>query len=231
MRFLNRLLGDPTSEPESLGEGIEGHWTVPNGDGTDEDDPQRPGTLRVSIFVGGLTEAPTDGICTSTNPRLSLMGGTGAAVLQRAGWAVKRECESILEAEREETGRESLRVGSARITTAGALPFEGIVHCVASDDSHRSSPEIVRRSVRSALARAGEAGWDSLAMPPFGTGHAHLDLERALEAMARELRTGGTAVRGVVLVLQDPSTVPQARRILDRELTNPPPPPEETGVR
>ncbi|MDX1632146.1 MAG: macro domain-containing protein [Thermoanaerobaculia bacterium] len=220
MSFLDRLLGDDRprqgeEDPERVP-----HWTVP-AKRPGETGSGDPGPCRISLFAGNLTRAPADGICTSTNPRLSLMGGTGAAVLQRAGWAVKRECESILEHHREETGRETLEPGTAWTTTAGALPFQGIVHCVASDDSHRSSPEIVTQVVESALNRAMEAGWESLAMPPFGTGHAHLDLDRAVTAMARQILASRVEVEEVVLVIQDPSAVPGVRQVMERELEDP----------
>ena len=62
--------------------------------------------MNVSIFAGDITDAPADAICTSTNPRLSLMMGTGGAVRERGGFGVLRECEAIV------AGSPPLRAGS-----------------------------------------------------------------------------------------------------------------------
>jgi len=35
--------------------------------------------MRISIFAGDICDVPAEALCTSTNPRLSLAMGTGAA--------------------------------------------------------------------------------------------------------------------------------------------------------
>jgi len=118
--------------------------------------------MKLSIFAGDIADAPADAVCTSTNPRLTLMMGTGASVRARGGRAVARACESLA----------PLPPGAARATTAGNLPHKIAIHCVASDANHRSSEAIVRSCVTTALACADAAGCEIVAMPIFGTGHA-----------------------------------------------------------
>lgn len=172
------------------------------------------GPLIVALHAGDLVTAPAAAICTSTNPRLSLLGGTGGAVVLEGGRGVKREAEALLE-RRRQGGDEEMEVGSVHTTTAGTLPHDLVIHCVASDSLHRSSPAIVRRCVHGALAAADAAGCASVAMPVFGSGHSSLDLDEALGAIAEALRDGTTDVEEVVLVLLDPDRVPRARRQLD----------------
>ncbi len=163
--------------------------------------------MRVSVFVGDITDAPADAICTSTNARLSLMMGTGGSVRERGGFEVLRACEQLLA----QSGRTTLGVGTAHLTTAGKLPFMAVIHCIASDPvTHLSSADIVRACVKNALAHADAIGCARLAMPVFATGHAHLRFDRALEAMAAALREMPTNVEEVVVVVNDQDWAAQA---------------------
>lgn len=159
--------------------------------------------MRVSVFAGDICDAPADALCTSTNPRLSLAMGTGGSIRDRGGHGILRECEEIVDVEYRRSGRRSLPAGSAYLTTAGDLPAKVIVHCVASDDAHRTSADVIRSCVKSAILRAEEAGCASIAMPLFGTGHARFSFDRALIAMAEALRDSVTTVGQVIIVVYD----------------------------
>jgi O-acetyl-ADP-ribose deacetylase (regulator of RNase III) len=159
--------------------------------------------MKVTVFTGDICDASADALCTSTNPRLSLAMGTGGSLRDRGGHRILRECEELIDAECKRSGRHSLPAGSAHITSAGDLPAKVIIHCVASDEAHRSSVDIVRSCVRNALARAQEAGCCSVAMPLFATGHARLNFDRAITAMAEALRDAVTTVEHVVIVVFD----------------------------
>lgn len=164
--------------------------------------------MKLSIFLGDIADAPAEALCTSTNPRLSLMMGTGASVRGRGGSAVSRACEALLE------GRQSFPAGSVHATTAGALPHKVAIHCVASDAAHRSSEAIVRSCVANALACADAAGCTSIAMPIFGTGHARLPFAGAARVMARTALDASTLVREVTFVTNDEERVDELRAIL-----------------
>jgi O-acetyl-ADP-ribose deacetylase len=168
---------------------------------------QRIGEVKISVFAGDLTEAPAEAICTSTNPRLSLMMGTGGAVRERGGFEVLRACEQI-------AGGIPLPAGSAHTTTAGALPYTAIIHCVASNDTHITSAAIIEACVRNALACADAAGCMTVAMPVFGAGHARFKFDRALLVMLETLLRASTSVEHVVIAINDPERAESARRVL-----------------
>jgi Predicted phosphatase homologous to the C-terminal domain of histone macroH2A1 len=170
--------------------------------------------MNVAIFVGDITEAPVDAICTSTNPRLSLMMGTGGSVRAKGGWEILRAAEEIIEAESRRTGRRQLRVGAAYAANAGILPYKTVIHCIASDPSHSSSSEVVRACVVNALAVADGAACRSVAMPAFATGHAHFRFERSVRAMAEALRDASTSVESVVIVVLEPDRAESALHLL-----------------
>ncbi len=159
--------------------------------------------MNVSVFVGDLTEAQAEALCTSTNPRLSLVAGTGGAVRDRGGWEIKRECEAIVEEFSRRTGRNALPIGSVHATTAGALDSRVILHCVASDRAHRSSAAVIEACVRNALIRAATEHCASVAMPVFGAGHAGFDFARAVRAIGQALVAAPPDAPDVVVVVED----------------------------
>lgn len=164
--------------------------------------------MKISLFHGDIVDAPAEAVCTSTNPRLTLLMGTGAAVRERGGFEILRACEAIVA----EAG--PLRPGSAHVTTAGALPFRIAIHCVASDPAHRTSDGVVGACVRNALARADAAACRSIAMPVFASGHARYRFARALEAMLAALREAETNVAEVVIAVPEEGRVEEARGVL-----------------
>jgi O-acetyl-ADP-ribose deacetylase (regulator of RNase III) len=177
-----------------------------------------PGGAEVALFVGDLAEAPAEVLCTSTNSRFSLLGGTGAAIIESAGWGLRDEAQAIVEAARASTGRAELDVGTVHRTSAGRLPRAFVLHCVASGPGHRTSVEAIRSCVRGALGEADRAGRFTLAMPVFGAGHAGLPFARAVRAIAEELASTATTVPRIVLVVFEEDRVTLVRRILDEVL-------------
>lgn len=163
--------------------------------------------MKLSIYLGDIAGAPAEAVCTSTNPRLSLMMGTGAAVRGRGGPEIMRACE----------GLPPFRAGTVHVTTAGTLPYKAVIHCVASDDAHRSSVAVIRSCVANALAAADAAGCTTVAIPILGTGHARLPFPEAAGAMARTALEAGSAVHEVKFVTNDEERVDELRAVLERE--------------
>lgn len=206
---------DPDADEEEDGRSPEllGLWRVPDTDGGGDASPPR-----VALYVGDLAAVPADAVCTSTNPRLSLWAGTGSAVVRRGGWEIKRQAAELVERVRRDTGCEELEPGTVHVTDAGYLPHRAVLHCVASDARHRSSPAIVRRCVEEALVAAASAGCATVAMPIFASGHAGLEVGAAVEAMGNALRDGRPEAAGVEevrLVISGRERAQRAREVLD----------------
>ena len=164
--------------------------------------------IDVSIFEGDITDATADAVCTSTNPRLSLMMGTGSAVRERGGFEVLRACEQIVR-------NKPLPAGSAHVTTAGALPFRIAIHCVAANENHLTSAAVIRACTRNALLRAAENGCSSVAMPVFGSGHGRFKFDQALATMLEAIREAPPSIARVVIAVNEPERAAAARRILE----------------
>ena len=186
-----------------------------------EQPPERwnaPGDVEVALFVGELAEAPAEVLCTSTNPRLSLLGGTGAAIIAGAGWGVRQEALEIVQRAQATTGLAGLELGTVHRTSAGRLSHAFLLHCVASRPGHAVSAEAIRSCVRGVLAEADRAGCSTVAMPVFGAGHASFPFDRAVRAIGEELSSASTAVQRVVLVIFDGDHVTRVKRVLDEVL-------------
>jgi len=166
--------------------------------------------MRVSIFVGDIADADAEALCSSTNPRLSLVMGTGASIKARGGVEILRECEAIAGPA---GGR--LTAGSAHVTTAGSLPHKIAIHCVASNDAHQTSEAIIRACTGQALMLAAEHQCASIAMPAFATGHAHAKFERAIAVMAEAIASAPDVVKQVTIVVADEKHARTARSILE----------------
>jgi O-acetyl-ADP-ribose deacetylase (regulator of RNase III) len=174
-----------------------------------------PAGLEVSLFVGELADAPTRVLCTSTNPRLSMLGGTGSAVVERAGWGVHKEAQAVVQRAAAGSGRTGVAIGTVHRTSAGRLPHAFLLHCVVSGPGRAASAEAIRSCVQGALMETERAGCPSLAMPVFGSGHASFPYERAITAMAEALLAYTLPVPRVVVVVFDPDRLPPVERVLD----------------
>ena len=142
------------------------------------------------------------------------MMGTGAAIRERGGFDVLRACERIVEEERTRTGRTGLPVGSVHVTTAGTLAFDAVIHCVASGDAHRSSPDIIRICAQKALRTAASLGASSVALPVFGSGHARVRFDQAVRALAEGVRGAPVGIEMIVVVVPERDRAAEAEQIL-----------------
>lgn len=83
-----------------------------------------------------------------------------------------------------ELGRHGvLPLGSAVFTSAGRLPFRGLIHVAGINLLWRASPQSVQGSVRSAMTIAGEQGLTSLAFPVVGAGVGGYSEDEAIGLM------------------------------------------------
>jgi len=113
----------------------------------------------VQTVVGDLLDQPVEVIVNAWNRNfipwwLLLPQGVSGAIKRRGGYVPFRELAKC----------GMLEAGEARLTSAGRLPFRGIIHVAALNLLWRSSPEIIKASVTNALVLASTNG---LAQLPF----------------------------------------------------------------
>jgi O-acetyl-ADP-ribose deacetylase (regulator of RNase III) len=145
--------------------------------------------VKTNLFLGDICQVPADVICTSTNPHLDLMIGTGGAVRSAGGWGIQEECYRIIRERGNVPERTFLDPGEAVMTSAGNLPYAAVIHCVAIDSFHNSTAEIIGECVSNALAEFAKLpDTASLAFPVFASGNGRFDFAASLTEICRALK-------------------------------------------
>jgi O-acetyl-ADP-ribose deacetylase (regulator of RNase III) len=145
------------------------------------------------------------------------MLGTGGAIREAGGWVIQEECRKIIDAADRARRQRWLAPGSAVLTGAGTLPFRGIIHAVAIDAFHDSTPAIIRNCVRNALDLVAGLSppIERLGMPVFASGHGKLAFDDSLYAMLDELAAGvPETLRTLLIVANRDERADRARQIL-----------------
>jgi O-acetyl-ADP-ribose deacetylase (regulator of RNase III) len=137
--------------------------------------------MPLSIVPGDLLDQKVDAIVNAWNRNiipwwLLIPQGVSGAIKRRAGYAPFREL-----------GYRPLPLGAARHTSAGRLPFRGIIHVAAIDMLWRASADSIMRSARSACELAIAHGYRTLAIPVLGSGSGGFPEEEALAVLQRAL--------------------------------------------
>ena len=144
---------------------------------------------------GNLLEQPVDAIVNAANGHLAHGGGVAGIIARAAGPALQAESDDLVRT------HGPFPTGSAVVTTAGSLPFKGVIHAVGP--RHGEGDE-ERRLVQALLASwkcAEERGWTSVAFPAVSSGIFAVPLDicaRAYLKAARQAR-----LRNVRLCLRD----------------------------
>lgn len=149
--------------------------------------------MDMEIVRGDLLDQPVEAIVNAWNRNLIpwwllLPQGVSGAIKKRGGTQPFREL-----------GRAPLALGAARLTSAGRLGFEGIIHIAGIDGLWRASEKSIRGSIRSAMAVADEQNFASVAFPIIGAGSGSFNEASALQIMRDEFDKIESGVRVVVV--------------------------------
>ena len=177
--------------------------------------------MKPGLYVGDICRAPVEVICTSTNPHLDLMLGTGGAVREAGGSVIQEECNALIAANRANGGPAYLKQGSVARTGAGRLPFRTVIHCVAIDAFHDSTREAIVSCVRGALIEAARMSPParSILFPALASGNGNYDFEKSVDHIA-EIVSAETppCIEQVWIMVKDGRKKAQALRVLEARL-------------
>ena len=130
--------------------------------------------MPVTLVSGDLLEQKVEVIVNAWNRNvipwwLLLPSGVSGAIKKRGGYAPFRELGKF----------GPIPLGEARWTSAGRLPFKGIIHVAGISLAWRSSAKAVEQCVKNALGLATDHGVASIAFPLIGAGTGGLKHETA----------------------------------------------------
>lgn len=144
---------------------------------------------------GDLLKEPVDAIVNAANGHLAHGGGVAGIISRAAGPALQDESDALVAA------RGPFPTGSAVATTAGALPFRGVIHAVGprygEGDEERKLFDALTNSFRVAV----ENGWNSVSFPAVSSGIFAVPLDVCARAYLRAARA--SPLRNVRLCLRD----------------------------
>ncbi len=113
---------------------------------------------------GDLLAEPVEAIVNAANGHLAHGGGVAAVISRAAGPALQAECDRLI------AERGALPTGSAVVTTAGRLPFKGVIHAVGPCYGEGDEEDKLFKALISSWERARERGWESVSFPAVSSG-------------------------------------------------------------
>jgi O-acetyl-ADP-ribose deacetylase (regulator of RNase III) len=134
-------------------------------------------------------------IVNAANGHLAHGGGVAGVIARAAGQALVEESEAIVR----RLG--PLPTGSAVVTTAGRLPFKGVIHAVGPRYGEGDEETKLLAALNAAFARAVENQWSSVAFPAVSSGIFAVPLDICARAYLRAARA--SPLRNVRLCLRD----------------------------
>jgi putative ATPase len=147
------------------------------------------------VVRGNLLEEPVEAIVNAANGHLAHGGGVAGIISRAAGPALQEESNHIV------NNRGPIPTGSAVVTTAGKLPFKGVIHAVGPRYGEGDEEEKLFSALMSAFHEAKQRGWNSLSFPAVSSGIFAVPLDVCARAY---LRAGRAAPLGKVrLCLRD----------------------------
>lgn len=120
--------------------------------------------LTFEIVSGDLLKEETDVIVNAANSYLSHGGGIAAVIERAAGEELKREGDKIVR----EKG--PIPTGEAVMTSAGKLPFKGVIHCVGPRFGEGEEGEKLKKAIKNAFKIAEDKSFKSLSFPAVSSG-------------------------------------------------------------
>ena len=163
------------------------------------------GDAEVRLITGDITAVRADAIVNAANESLLGGGGVDGAIHQAGGPTILAECRRL----------GGCHPGEAKVTTAGRLPAQYVVHTVGPRyyQDPQNAPVVLAAAYRNSLAAAEERGCRSIAFPSISTGAfgypvkeaAQVALQTVLAYLAAPDRPHPT-LREVTFVLFDQRT-------------------------
>jgi len=137
------------------------------------------------VVRGNLLDEPVEAIVNAANGHLAHGGGVAGIISRAAGPALQEESDRIV------GERGPFPTGVAVVTTAGKLPFKGVIHAVGPRFGEGDEERKLVQALSAAFDCAAGRGWTSVSFPAVSSGIFAVPLDicaRAYLAAARAAR-------------------------------------------
>jgi O-acetyl-ADP-ribose deacetylase len=160
------------------------------------------------VVRGNLLEEPVEAIVNAANGMLAHGGGVAGIISRAAGPSLQEESDRIVHE------RGQFATGSAVVTTAGRLPFKGVIHAVGPRYGEGDEEAKLVRALTAAFACARERGWRSVSFPAVSSGIFSVPLDICARAYLKSAREAN--LEGVRLCLRDAPVIDAVLAELNR---------------
>jgi O-acetyl-ADP-ribose deacetylase (regulator of RNase III) len=147
------------------------------------------------VVRGNLLEEPVEAIVNAANGHLAHGGGVAGIISRAAGPELDRESRLLIQKQG------AFATGSAVVTTAGKLPFKGVIHAVGPRQGEGNEEAKLVQALSAAFACAQERGWTSVAFPAVSSGIFAVPLDVCARAYLKAARA--SPIAQVRLCLRD----------------------------
>ncbi|NIO27748.1 MAG: hypothetical protein GTO29_04240 [Candidatus Latescibacteria bacterium] len=152
-------------------------------------------TLR--LIKDDVTDIDIDAFVFYAQPNLALGAGFGTAISTRGGASIQKELDEIAS---------PIATGDAVVSSAGKLKAKYIIHAVGPRFQEEDTEDKLRTTMRSALKRAEENGFERIAFPAMGVGFYGIPLDLCARVMIEAIKDhleGETGIKEVIICVLD----------------------------
>jgi O-acetyl-ADP-ribose deacetylase len=157
---------------------------------------------------GDLLDEPVDAIVNAANGHLAHGGGVAGIISRAAGPALQAESDRLIR------DHGPFPTGSAVVTTAGKLPFKGVIHAVGPRQGEGSEETKLFQALSSAFQEAQKRGWQAISFPAVSSGIFAVPLDVCARAYLKAMRAA--PLRKVRLCLRDQPVIDAVLRELGK---------------
>jgi O-acetyl-ADP-ribose deacetylase (regulator of RNase III) len=163
---------------------------------------------RFEVVRGDLLREPTDAIVNAANGHLAHGGGVAGIISRAAGPELQQESNDLVRK------RGPFPAGSAVVTTAGKLPFKGVIHAVGPRWGDGDEEAKLVGALTAAFACAQERGWTSVSFPAVSAGIFAVPLDICARAYLAAARS--SKLSNVRLCLRDQAIIDAVLEEMER---------------
>ena len=134
------------------------------------------------VVRGDILQEPVDAIVNAANGQLAHAGGVAGIISRAAGPALQEQSDALVQK------HGPFPAGAAVVTTAGKLPFKGVIHAVGPRNGEGEEQEKLYRALLAAFDCARKRGWGSVSFPAVSAGIFAVPLDICARAYLKAVK-------------------------------------------
>ena len=154
--------------------------------------------MNIKLQQGNIVEFESDVLVYSTNLKLLMGGGVGAALMDKYGY----DAQKCLYDSFDNSGSEKTKLGNIFDCKTEAMPWKKVLHTIATDEDYVTDTKTVENILRESLSICELThGVSRLSMSALGCGYGNLKHEQFIEVLKNvSTEFKGTDLKEIIVV-------------------------------